>query len=226
MQTDYIMRQIQQFAEIMAVILGLKESRRYRATLTAIDEALATLLGMSSDDLSQMPTAALLRRLTLAETTVMGREKTLFVAALLREAGDIHRAQDRVTQSYACHLQALHLLLDLRRIDTGPGQPDTTGRVAALRDRLGAFVLPPETLAALHHYYEATGAYARSEDMLFELLDATSDAPEIVAMGVDFYARLRQRSDADLAAGNLPRDEVEAGLAEVRARGDQKEAHR
>jgi hypothetical protein len=45
-------------------------------------------------------------------------------------------------------------------------------------------------------------------------------------MGVDFYARLRQRSDADLAAGNLPRDEVEAGLAEVRARGDQRGAHR
>jgi hypothetical protein len=34
--------------------------------------------------------------------------------------------------------------------------------------------------------------------------------------GIAFYQRLQQQSDTALASGNLPRAEVEAGLAEVR----------
>jgi hypothetical protein len=34
-------------------------------------------------------------------------------------------------------------------------------------------------------------------------------------MGMAFYERLKHQSDEVLESGNLPRDEVEAGLAEL-----------
>jgi len=37
----------------------------------------------------------------------------------------------------------------------------------------------------------------------------------MVERGRSFYARLRAKSDTDLQAGNLARDEVEEGLAQL-----------
>jgi hypothetical protein len=42
-------------------------------------------------------------------------------------------------------------------------------------------------------------------------------SPDLLDLGASFYQRLLDLSDDALMAGNLPRAEVEAGLAEFRA---------
>ena len=86
--------------------------------------------------------------------------------------------------------------------------------VAALYDS----ALPLPTLARLMQHYERSGAFAKAEDCLFAMLDAESSNPGLVEFGIVFYERLRSQSDANLTAGDLPRSELEASLAELRNR--------
>jgi hypothetical protein len=67
----------------------------------------------------------------------------------------------------------------------------------------------------LYLYYEKTGKYAKAEDVLYELLEDEEAGPGIVKEGIDFYQRLLAKSDPELTAGQLPRDEVEEGLAKL-----------
>jgi hypothetical protein len=74
------------------------------------------------------------------------------------------------------------------------------------------------THAALMIYHEQEGHFAKAEDGLFAMLEAAPDNREALAIGLAFYHRLQALSDETLLMGNLPRDEVEAGLAELLAR--------
>jgi len=70
----------------------------------------------------------------------------------------------------------------------------------------------------LMRQYEQQGAFAKAEDALFDLLDAEPGNTKAVDLGIAFYERLRGENDMALANGNLPRQELEAGLAELRQR--------
>jgi hypothetical protein len=70
----------------------------------------------------------------------------------------------------------------------------------------------------LMRHYEQHGAFAKAEDALFDLLEAEPGNSDALEFGIAFYERLRGQSDMALAKGNLPRQELEAGLAELRQR--------
>ena len=75
--------------------------------------------------------------------------------------------------------------------------------------------IPPSTLAALWRHYERIGAYARAEDILFILLEEQPDNPALISEAKLFYERLPRQSDTALEEGNLPREEVKEGFAEI-----------
>jgi hypothetical protein len=78
--------------------------------------------------------------------------------------------------------------------------------------------LPMATNALLMEHYERTGQFAKAEDSLFAILDAGPDNAAALEFGISFYDRLLRQSDMQLADGNLPRNEVEAGRSELRER--------
>ncbi|MBO0783785.1 MAG: hypothetical protein J2P37_33660, partial [Ktedonobacteraceae bacterium] len=80
---------------------------------------------------------------------------------------------------------------------------------------LEAYELPAIIKERLFAYHEQNGAYDKAENILFELLEDMPGNQELRAQGLAFYTRLLQQSDADLAAGNLPRAEIEEGLAQL-----------
>ena len=63
------------------------------------------------------------------------------------------------------------------------------------------------------------GRFADAEDALFKTLALAPGQPELVAMGEQFYEALLERSDEELEAGGLPRDEVLESLGELRESG-------
>jgi hypothetical protein len=79
---------------------------------------------------------------------------------------------------------------------------------------LGDHALPESVRVKLFAYYEAAGKYSKAEDVLFETLGASTDAAWIEA-GRQFYQRIAAKSDAQLTAGNLPRQELEESRAEL-----------
>lgn len=217
---DYIMRLVTQFAQIVAHILGLRRSGQYPLALIAIDQTLRELLGIGSDSLSRLSDSELLAVVKFTGPAPAWRDKGALLAALLQEEGTIYDLQQQPDLRDQRYLQALQVLLEVTLAAATEPLPAYAPTVEELVDLLEGLHLPLKTGVALLHYYEQVGAYSKAEDVLFELLDAEAFGVDVSRLGIAFYARLAERSDAELVAGNLPRAELAAGLAELRARQD------
>src|SRR5436309_1899409 len=216
---DYILRMIEEFFQALSRIKTLKTAREWREADLAVDQEFQRLLAMDAQAVVQLSETELLARVVRGEPTMAVREKTLMIATLLKEAGDVWTERQRQDESRTCYLKGLHLLLDI----LGRGEvfeyPEFVPKVEEFMIVLRDSPLPLETQVRLMQHYERNGDFAKAEDALFAMLDAEPEqhAP-LLEFGISFYRRLEGQSDARLADGNLPRTEVEAGLAELNAR--------
>ena len=213
MREDYLLRHIRQFIQALTSIRGLAAIRQEHAALDAINEAAGQLLGLRSSRGPLLSVRERVSQLTVGELADLGRDTRAALATLLKEAGEIHIRQDRETEGYRCYVQALHLMLDMAAHDGTAALPDWAPRIEDLVAALAPFSLPSSLNAMLLEYYERTGAYGKAEDILFAMRAQAPEDDSVRTSGRAFYRRLQHRTDDDLITGNLPRDEVDAGLA-------------
>jgi hypothetical protein len=213
---DYIIRLIEEFAEALARIRGLKNDKRFGEAASLTDEEFKRITGIDSQALLKLSETELLARLIDTEPLHAVREKTFFLTTLLKEAGDIAAAEGRAAESRECYLKGLHLLLDSLARGDAFEQPEFVPKVdlfvAVLEE------VPTQTSALLMEHYERTGQFGKAEDALFAILDGGTTGDLALNFGISFYERLLGQIDARLMEGNLPRAEVEAGLGELRDR--------
>src|SRR5581483_7332199 len=216
---DYILRMVEKIAQML---MGVRQRIAAHETVEAgvmLDQAFLDLVGLGPEAVSRFSETELLPLLTRDDPTQVLREKSLLLITLLEEAARLRAAEGREAESQACRIKALDLLLTIQLQDFDLELPAFVPRIGALHDALAEVALPLHTLAGLWRHYERTGAYARAEDVLFALLEAEPNNAALHSDGRIFYERLLRQSDASLESGNLPRKEVEAGLAELRELG-------
>lgn len=205
---DYILRLAERFGRELAIILGLRKANKHEDALIYIDDLLLHSVGLTSSFINSVSDDMLL--LALSPLGKLNIEKCLWVATLLKTEGDVYEETGNSNESYYRYLKALMLFLEVQLEDavhTAPFIPE----IDELLKKLSDYELPTKIGSKLFPYYELTGHYAQAEDVLFELL-AAEDAPlDIKEKGLAFYQRLHQKSDADLAAGNLSRAEIAEG---------------
>lgn len=80
---------------------------------------------------------------------------------------------------------------------------------------LNIYVISQINLISFH---EQMGSFADAEDALWKALDVAGDHEDILRRGLAFYENCRKHADSKLEAGNLPREEVEDGLADLQQR--------
>ena len=215
---DYILRMIEEFIQALARVNALKQDRRWQEAAGVVDEEFQRLIGVGAQAVARLTETELLPTIIRGEPTQAVRDKTLMLTALLKEAGDVAAWPERAVESRSCYLKGLHLLLETLAHEEVSAFPEFVPRVemfvAVLRDS----PLPLETQALLMQHYERSGEFAKAEDALFAMLEAEPGNAGLVEFGASFYKRLQGQSDAALEAGNLPRPELEAGLAELRKR--------
>jgi len=215
---DYILRMIEEFIQVLSRINALKGGQLWREAGGAVDEAFQRLAGAGPAAVAQLTESELLARLIQGEPTQVVREKTLMLTALLKEAGDLAAARQQPDESRGCYVKGLDLLLGTLARYEAFECPDFVPRVEVFVAALQGTTLPLETQARLMQHYELAGEFAKAEDCLFAMLEAEPVKAGLADFGIAFYERLRGQSDASLAAGNLPRPELEAGVAELRGR--------
>jgi hypothetical protein len=214
---DYILRMIEEFIQALSRIRSLKQNRSLAKADAELDQEFVRLIKSGAKEVSKLSETELLARLIEGEPTQAVRDKTLLLATLLKEAGDLGVAQDRSEEARGCYLKGLHLLLETSRgeiSDLPEFVPTIEMFVAALADS----PLPLETQARLMQHYESVGEFAKAEDLLFGILDAGPSRLGVLDFGLAFYGRLKSQSDAALEAGKLPRPELEAAVAELERR--------
>ena len=214
---DYILRQIEQFVAMLAKIAGLTKNEQWQEASTVTAGEFQRLTGMDARGVVQMSETELLARLIQGEPTQVVESKAFMLATLLKTNGDLIAGQGRLEESRQYYLKGLHLLLDTFGRNEITERPDFVPAVEAFLAGLRDAPLPVKTNARLIRHYEQTREFAKAEDALFATLDVVPPSPELLELGASFYQRLLELSDDALTAGNLPRAEAEAGLAEFRA---------
>ena len=213
---DYILTWIKRYIRWLAEIAGFVRARDYEAAIRRIDLLLRTLLEVGPDSVTDLSDGEILARLTLGELGQLVDEKCMVLAAVLIQLAMVSAAQQRLELSRDCFLKSLHLVLGLKLRGDGTELAEYVPTVEELVEALKPYDLPPRTYAALMIFHEQQGKFAKAEDALFALLESAPGNGDVIEMGVAFYERLLALDDATLSLGELPRTEVESGLAEIR----------
>jgi hypothetical protein len=217
---DFLMQMIEQLRGLLPYVLDLVRAGNYDEAHAVIDQAVHELVGIGTDGLVNLPDEVIVDRLQ-AENTAAWEDKCLFLAGVLYEEAELLVKEGEDGAAYGRYLKALHLLLILAQSGDGANGwselvPDIDAIVAALAD----YHLPGETCVKLLRYYEAMGEYTAVENTLFDWLENApielrADEANPGKVGLELFQRLRQKPEADLEAGGLSLEEVEAAVAEL-----------
>ena len=215
---DYILRMIEEFMQVLSRIKSLKRGQLWREADELIDSEFKRLISAGPQAAAQMSETELLAKLIQGEPTQVVHHKALLLTTLLKEAGDLALTQNRAAESRACYLKGLNLLLETLARAEASAFPDFVPKVEAFVQALRDASLPLTTQARLMQHYERIGEFGKAEDALFGMLEVEPHEARLLDFGIGFYERLAGQSDTTLSAGNLPRGELQAGLAELERR--------
>jgi hypothetical protein len=205
---DFVLRSIQQMAQVLARVLHLKDRQEYEQALREVGQGLREFSGSEpgrSPALSLEDWIALCRKHPDSAGGLM-----LSVADLLAEQGEMFLLDNRPAESMQARWLALGLLIEALLKEECFVTTALVAKVDTLIGQCREGPLPADVVRRLVSYYEARGQFASAEDALYEWLETKdSDAP---AEGVLFYERVAALSDATLANGGFSRPEVSQGL--------------
>lgn len=219
-ERDYILRLIKQMTDALAIVFRLERGGDPHEALRVVDQTYQQLLGLDAATISSLPPDALLALIRSSGAGYQGQraiaERLTVLANLLQAEGDIYETMEQADNSATRRLKALDIQL---AILTGedPTSERAASSVATLLERLDEYELPPRTKQLLWQHFEQMGDFARAENWMYELLEDAHAPAGVLEQALEFYRRLLEQSDADLILGNLPRAEVETGLAQLEA---------
>ena len=220
---DYILRMAERFGRYLAIILRLREYNKQEEALLYIDELFLQTTGLTTGFINSASEEMLLN--LISPLGVLNVEKCLWMAVLLQQEGDIYVELGKSNESYYRYLKALHLFLEVASGNNDVKDIDINMAIDDILNKLAEYELPLKTKNKIFRYFEKMGSYARAEDVLFEMVEGEEEEKqpggnEIVEQGIAFYNRLLKKSDTDLKAGNLSREEVKEGLAQIVSKRD------
>src|SRR5260370_512377 len=142
---DYILRMLAEFFEALSRIRYLQEGQQWGEASAVVEKEFKQLIGAGPEAAARLSETELLALLIMGESTQAVREKTLMLAALLKEAGDVAAGQGRSAESRSACLKGLHLLLGVLAREEVFDCPAFVPRVEVFLAALGDFSLPLST---------------------------------------------------------------------------------
>ena len=210
---DYILRLAEQIGRELSIVLRLRKRDQYEDALITLDELLFHKVGLTSDFIHSLSEEMLVR--TLSPLGTLNVEACLWIASLLKAEGEIYDLKGESNASYYRYTKALYLFIEALQQEHFPEGSTFYLDIKVLIDRLASYELPATLQIQLFHYYEHIGLYAQAENILFDQLETTQPSPTLIEQGYNFYERLLKKSDFDLQAGDLSREEVREGLSQL-----------
>ncbi len=217
-ERDYILRLIKQMTEALAIVFKLERGGDYLEALRVIDSTYQQLLGLDAATVANLPSDALLTLIRNSGAGYQGAqavaERLTVLANLLQAEGDIYQGLNKPNDSALRRLKALDIQLAILTTED-QNSSRAADAVRTLLTHLEEYELTVRTKLLLWRHFEQMGDFARAEDWMYEVIEDDSAPADVVDRGIAFYHRLLDQTDFDLVHGNLPRAEVEAGLAQL-----------
>lgn len=87
--------------------------------------------------------------------------------------------------------------------------------ISKVLDEISDYEIEIQYNKKIFKLYEVCKEYDKAEDILFDMIKVTNKDKDIISLGISFYERLKEKSEQELEAGNLPLDEVEDSLQDL-----------
>ncbi len=213
LRKGYVEKQMEAIGQFLGLIVQLIADGQLDKAQAELRTAGKQAVGMDTETLSGLTEDSLTALFWL--DGVLDGAKALTAALLLDRQADVYGYQDRRDRAISARRKALMLWLDGMIAYPWIRTPDRLALTERMRSDLEDTPLSLPILTRLFRYDESVGAYSRAEDALWQLKD--EGYPDWSTLATEFYTRLLEQPDEALERGNLPREEVEAGLEEVRA---------
>ncbi|MEP7218676.1 MAG: DUF6483 family protein, partial [Bacteroidota bacterium] len=209
LKRDYILSMVEHLAQFIARVVFLRETNRSDSAMAEIDEFYQKVFEHDAKTIRVMPHQDVVA-ICVADG-VLDHQRSVALASILKEEGDILALKGDMEGAGNCYTRSLALLLATYGTGTEALPLGTVQTLELVVDRALGNEMPAAVTLDLLHYFEGNGLYADAENLLYELIDA--GIPGMTEEGTAFYRRMLEKDDQDLADGDLPRAEVEEGLA-------------
>lgn len=216
-QKDFVLRLIEQLAKVVTEVLGLKKKQKYEQALSIIDQSFQQFLGFNSKLINSFSYQELIEMMRLNQALCAA--KCIVLAELLKEEADVYSLQGNFEKSSRRYNKSLNIFFWALKDNAKLDSKKYFLKVEAIVECLRQDQLEAETGYNLFKYYERVGRFGKAEDLIFDFLEKEKgfSQAQIVDLGLAFYQRLLKKKDDQLIKGNLPRDEVKQGQAELKA---------
>ena len=206
---DYIMRIIAQFTEFVAKVIFLKKNGQYGQARSVLQSLYKKYFGLGSEFFHSRSDGAILDFIKVGEDIPL--DKCMILAELMLEEAEISELLgEEPEKAWMAYQKAFSLYAEVWLVRKDLFDENTTRKFYQAWNKQGMGVHPPHILWKMFQIYEVEGKYGKCEDVLYELMGY--QIPGLGEMAKEFYQKLLQKSDEELIAGGLPRDEVEDGL--------------
>jgi len=210
-ERDYILRMFQLLRKGLARILFLKESGKTEEAALEIDDTSRALLGLTMEMVERMNLTELKR--ILGSDSALVQSKLYVCGILLKERAGLLEVAGETEVSLSLYMRSLRLLLEEVPLVEDFDIEKRTAAINATILKLDEYELPLELSKQLMAYYEKSGRYDKAEDLIFDIME---EDVSFSHEAFSFYHRLLNKTDTDLQSGNLPREEVEDGMVQLK----------
>lgn len=210
LQRDYLLRMTEMLAAALSKILFNIEKKDYTEAENEIVSAAKTIIGL---DLKMINILNIEDIMKLMKTSDLYAGRCIVSAELMNEYGMVIKMKSNETESIDIFLKSLRLYLEALLAKEIPEPEKYYSKVDELIRKLKEVEFSNELNILLIDYYELSGQYSKAEDIIFQILENKNS--DIKNKAVSFYKKLHLKSDEELIAGNLSRDEVNESMEEI-----------
>ncbi|WP_434749429.1 DUF6483 family protein [Paenibacillus amylolyticus] len=225
---DYLLRMVEDMTEAIGKAFTLKQQRKHAEALSELDELMRRQFGMNLSLLNSLPAEDVIEMFRFRG--VIEVDNLQQAARLIEEEAYIYQEKARVEgmddqekmeaedAALMRLMRALHFYLYALNHGANPKLLQAPERIDGVMEQIQGYELPARTEKQLALYREQQGRYDAAENGWYRLLHLGAEYPVQYEQDAKaFYQRLTELTDEQLEQGGLPRDEVNEGLAQIKA---------
>lgn len=134
LRRDLIMKQIEELAKVLAVIIGLRKAGKGNEALEQIDEALRDFLKLDTALLDAITQEELITE--LHGKMKLADEQVEIVARMMAERGEVLEANGETGKAQVQYTRSLHLLESLNKLLKATFSMERMQKIAELKQKL------------------------------------------------------------------------------------------
>ena len=208
---DYIMRMIDSLVKMLERLVFLKQGKDFEEAFKEIDKITKELFGLDRLFINSISDSQLIKMISTSETLLA--PNCYLLGVLFKEEAEIYKLINDSEKSFEMYERSLNLFIEGLKNSPILIEPEHLDKIQQTVAKLEDREINVGTEESLFFYYEYSGQFNKAEDLIFDLIDYDS---KYLKDGIKYCERLLEKPDDMLIKGNLPREEIEESLKQLK----------